>query len=48
VDWQAQRVVHATLKQQVPGQVQRKAAEQRERVEGAQRLALTATSVLTA
>ena len=38
---QAQRVVHAMLKQQVPGQVQRKAAEQQERVEGAQRLALT-------
>jgi len=28
-------------RQQVPGQVQRKAAEQRERVEGGQQLALT-------
>jgi hypothetical protein len=33
--------MHAALEQQLPDQVQRDAAEERERVEGAQRLALT-------
>jgi hypothetical protein len=38
--WEAQRVVHAALEQQLPDEVQRDAAEERERVEGAQRLAV--------
>jgi hypothetical protein len=38
---EAQRVVHAALEQQLPGEVQRDAAEEREGVEGVQRLART-------